>query len=91
MELWTLGVDRDTPENTAEGIVAAEFATQNQSFTLDGGFGPNTVGDEFQIGIRHIISYFGLSSIRSQFCFIVVNATGSAPNYRTFLYAGVGI
>ena len=91
MELWTLGVDRDTPENTAEGIVAAEFATQNQSFTLDGGFGPNTVGDEFQIGIRYIISYFGLSSIRSQFCFIVVNATGSAPNYRTFLYAGVGI
>ena len=90
-EIWSLGIDKASPENTNENTVG-QFLTANASFALNGGFpGANVLDDRFQFGIRHLMSHFGQITIRSQWCFIDENATGSAPNYRQFLYAGIGI
>ena len=87
----SLGIDKASPENTFEFTVGA-FLTANSSFALNGGFpSANIIGDRFQFGVQHQVSHFGIPTIRSQWCFIDENATGSAPNYRQFLYAGIGI
>ena len=87
----SLGIDKASPVNTCE-FTAGAFNTANPSFSLNGGFPfGSDIGDRFQFGVQHQVSHFGLPTIRSQFCFIDENATGSAPNYRQYLYAGVGI
>jgi hypothetical protein len=85
-EGWSIGLDKGVPAWGVE-FTAQPFATTCPNFFLGGGFPiGDDIGDRFLIGIRHIVNTFSVTT-RSQFCFIDENATGSAPNFRQFLFA----
>jgi hypothetical protein len=84
--IFSFRPDATTPEWTQEQQ-QQPFLTANSNFALNGGFGNFVFGQDVLIGIQHITRHFEVS-VRSAFCVIEENATGSQPNTRTFLYAG---